>query len=92
MYKNITFISFIIYFRYKKPRNYQRKTNRGQIYSNEELNQAVNYVKNTEISLVKAAQQFQIPRNTIHRHVERKVKAYGCIKIFSPQQESVLKD
>ena len=50
----------------------------------------MNYVKNKEISLVKPAQQFQIPRNTIHRHVERKVKAYGCI--FSPQQESVLKD
>ena len=59
---------------------------------NEELNQAVNYVKNNEISLVKAAQQFLIPRNTIHRYVERKVKAYGCNKIFSPQKESVLKD
>lgn len=76
MFRLQLFIDYILLFitDIKMVRNYVRKTDRATAYSREQLMEAVDKVKNGELTAYRAAIEYKIPRPTI---VARVYERYG---------------
>ena len=71
------------------PRRWLRTTQRGLTYSKSTLHDAVSAVRDGML-LSTAAKEFNVPRNTIRRHLEGDVQIYGGKPILSVKQEAIL--
>lgn len=78
---------------FQMPRNYQRKTEAK--YKLEDLERAIQNVKNKTLSLGKAAVAYSVPKSTIHDYLKREVikePKKGRKAIFSEEQERELEE
>lgn len=77
-------------------RNYIRKSNRGQSYAQQDLEQAVDKVKSGQLTAYRASIIYKIPKNTIRDHVigrrGRKSSSYGRPTCLALDEEKILAD
>ena len=63
-------------------RNFERKTDRSK-WSESDKKNALEHVRTKKLSIRKAANQFNIPKITLERHLNSKVKQPGKAKLGS---------